>query len=426
MRDWKELHFDSTVVDLHTHPALKSALFHRDLTVSNKRKFLMKLFGKAFWPATTRTDFPKMEQGGMDIILSTVYAPEMGWLEDIPLVKCLRWIKPSAYKKIFKQPYFDLTMQSLTDIEEQIKKHNTKVENGTSPCERKVRHIMSVRDLDDTIRDGSMGVIHSVEGGHSLHGPECGKEIKDFGKLRSRHKREVLDNLQAYYDRGVAYLTIAHFYPNACVESPVFPYPEYGLKLAKWKGLMDKWDHTKGLTDIGEEVVERMLELGMLIDITHLTPPARARVYQIVEHQGKSECLVATHAGSYAINPDPYALQDWELSWLGNHGCVVGVIFMNYWLSQIDTRMGMKYIMQTIDRIARFGGVETPAIGSDFDGMTDPPDELTDMSHMPRLTRELASQWRSPDSPRYSDSDLRKILGGNTIRLLRGGWGRKD
>ena len=270
-----------------------------------------------------------------------------------------------------------------------------------------------------------MGVIHSVEGAHSLHGIECGKEIADFDKLSLRHENEVLNNLQTLYDRGVAYLTLAHFYPNACIESPVFPYPEYGLRLSRWKGLLDKWDHTKGLTPTGEAVVERMLELGMLIDITHMTPPARARVYQLVEHHNKGECLLASHTGSYSINPDPYALQDWELSWMGNHGCVIGVIFMNYWLSPVDTKMGIKYIMQTIDRITQFGGVKTAAIGSDFDGMTDPPDELTDMSHMPRLTRELASAWRSPDNPKYSEDDIQKILGGNALRLLRSGWGQK-
>jgi microsomal dipeptidase-like Zn-dependent dipeptidase len=425
MEDWRKLHFESTVVDLHTHPALKSAIFHRDLSTDNKRKFLMKLFGKSVWPATTRTDFPKMEAGGVDIILSTVYAPEMGWLADIPIIKWLGWLKPSAYRRMFKQPYFDIVVQSLDDIESQIVRHNQKVDAGTSPCARRVRHITNVRELDATIADGYMGVIHSVEGAHSLHGPECTKEIADFDELSLRHENEVLNNLQILYDRGAAYLTLAHFYPNACTESPVFPYPEYGLRLSRWKGLLDKWDHTKGLTPIGEAVVERMLELGMLIDITHMTPPARARVYQLVEHHKKGECLLASHTGAYSVNPDPYALQDWELSWMGNHGCVVGVIFMNYWLSPVDTKMGLKYIMQTIDRITRFGGVKAAAIGSDFDGMTDPPDELTDMSHMPRLTRELASVWRSPDNPKYSEEDIGKILGGNALRLLRNGWGQK-
>jgi microsomal dipeptidase-like Zn-dependent dipeptidase len=424
MRDWKKLHFDSTIVDLHTHPALKSALFHRDLTVNNKRKFLQRLFGKAFWPPTSRVDFPKMELGGVDNILSTVYIPEQGWLTDIPIINVLKWIKPFTYRKLFKTPYFQNTLDSLDEVEAQIKKHNSKVDQGLSPCVRRVRHIKGVRDLDATIDDGYMGVIHSVEGAHSLHGEACGQVIKDFKSLGVAEENEVLDNLQTLYDRGVAYLTLAHFYPNACIESPVFPYPEYGLKVSRWKGLLDKWDHTKGLTFIGESVVERMLELGMLIDVTHMTPPARARVYELVEHHKKRECLLATHIGVHGINPDPLNLEDWEISWFSSHGCVIGVIFMNYWLSPIDTGMGLKYIMQTIDRLTRFGGVDVVGLGSDFDGFTDPPDEITDLSQMPRLTRELASVMRSPSNVKYDDRAITKMLGGNSLRLLRNGWGR--
>ena len=117
-------------------------------------------------------------------------------------------------------------------------------------------------------------------------------------------------------------------------------------------------------------------------------------------------------------------LEDWEISWFSSHGCVIGVIFMNYWLSPIDTGMGLKYIMQTIDRLTRFGGVDVVGLGSDFDGFTDPPDEITDLSQMPRLTRELASVMRSPSNVKYDDRAITKMLGGNSLRLLRNGWGR--
>lgn len=424
MRDWEKLHFNSTVVDLHTHPSLKSALFHRDLSVNNKRKFLQRLFGKAFWPPVSRVDFPKMEAGGVDNILSTVYIPEQGWLTDIPVINALKWIKPFAYRRLFKTPYFEATIRGLDDVESQIGRHNDRIIAGISECTRRVRLITGVSSLNSAIDAGDLGVIHSVEGAHSLHGSACGQVIQDFKSLGIAEENEVLSNLQKLYDRGVAYLTLAHFYPNACVESPVFPYPEYGLKLSRWKGLLDKWDHNKGLTAIGEVVVERMLELGMLIDITHMTPSARSRVYEIVDHHKKRECLVATHIGSYGVNPDPLNLEDWEVSWLSSHGCVIGVIFMNYWLSPIDTGMGLKYIMQTIDRLTRFGGVDVVGIGSDFDGMTDPPDEITDLSQMPRFTRELASLMRSPSSPKYDDRAIAKMLGGNALRLLRKGWGR--
>ena len=146
--------------------------------------------------------------------MSTVYAPEMGWLTDIPIIKWLSWLKPGAYRRMFKQPYFDITIQSLDDIEEQIVRHNQKVDAGTSPCVRRIRHITNVRELDATIADGYMGVIHSVEGSHSLHGIECGKEIADFDKLSLRHENEVLNNLQILYDRGVAYLTLASLLPQ--------------------------------------------------------------------------------------------------------------------------------------------------------------------------------------------------------------------
>ena len=60
-----------------------------------------------------------------------------------------------------------------------------------------------------------------------------------------------------------------------------------------------RWDMTKGLTPEGEEIVRRMLEIGMLIDITHSTPNGRKRVYEIVEEVGATECLIASHTGCY-------------------------------------------------------------------------------------------------------------------------------
>ena len=70
--DWKELHDTSVVVDLHSHPSLKSSVFHRDIG-SKKPKLLQKFFKEKFWPFSGRVTFPKMEQGGVDVLLSTAY-----------------------------------------------------------------------------------------------------------------------------------------------------------------------------------------------------------------------------------------------------------------------------------------------------------------------------------------------------------------
>ena len=57
---------------------------------------------------------------------------------------------------------------------------------------------------------------------------------------------------------------------------------------------------------------------------------------------------------------------------------------MNYWLSTVDTGLGLKYIEQTIDYIRNIGGHEVIGLGTDYDGFTDPPDEMTDISELPR------------------------------------------
>ena len=96
--DWKELHHESTVVDLHSHPSLKSSVFHRDIG-SNKTKLLQKFFREKFWPFSGRVTFPKLEQGGMDVLLSTAYVLEQGWIDDMSLVRKLFWLFPKVKKK---------------------------------------------------------------------------------------------------------------------------------------------------------------------------------------------------------------------------------------------------------------------------------------------------------------------------------------
>ena len=71
----------------------------------------------------------------------------------------------------------------------------------------------------------------------------------------------LLCNLEHLFNRGVAYLTLAHFYPNH-VAYPVFPYPEYSSKMLDWRKATGRWYMNKGLTSLGEAVVEKMLDLG--------------------------------------------------------------------------------------------------------------------------------------------------------------------
>ena len=410
--NWEKLHNESLVVDLHTHPSLKSLLFHRNLSRKTSGKLLASLFKGAFWPFSERITFPRMEEGGVDVMLSTAYILEQGWIDDIKLIKFLFWVFSGVRKKVVDPTYFDATNGMLDEMEEQVENYRNNLPEGA----RNISMAYSVAQLLDNIDRGDMSVIHSIEGAHSLNHTEAGRTMDDaIMSDPEAIEVELLNNLEHFFNRGVAYITLAHFYPNQVV-SPVFPYPDYGLKHLDWKEALGRWDMNEGLTEIGEKVVEKMLDLGMLIDISHCTPTARKQIYDIVDHHKKTSCLVSSHTGAFEVNPDMYNLEDWEIKWMADHGCVVGVIFMNYWISPVDSKMGLKYLDQTINHIIKIGGEDVPAIGTDFDGFTDPPEEITNISELPRFTKYLCA------TNHYSDSVMKKILGGNSVRLIKEGW----
>jgi len=341
--NWKQLHEDSTVVDLHNHAVLKKFLLDRDLT-TNKTKFLASLFRRAFWPLSQRSTFPLLDKGGVDVVLSTCYIPEREWIEDQGLVKLALTLSPETKKRVFDPFYFDATVSMMDSIEKETKLYNDKDPN------RKIKFAKDKNSLIDILAEKNIAFIHSVEGGHSLEGIDS-----ETSEITESIESEVLQNLEYLSERGVAYLTLAHFYPNK-IAPPVFPYPTYGIKRSNWKTLMAGWDMNKGLTALGAKVVQRMTELGMLIDIAHCTPKARKEVYEIVGD--KQSCVMSSHTGCFEINRDPYNLEDWELKWIADHGGVVGVIFMNYWISPVDTPLGLKYIEQTISHMRSVAGAD--------------------------------------------------------------------
>ena len=403
----KELHDTSTVVDLHCHPAIKASIFHRNMG-SEKDKFLMGLFKRKFWPLSNRTSFPKLIEGGVDVLLSTAFIPEGGWYEDMSLAKWLIKLAPNVRKEIYESSYFDATMNVLDEIESQVIVWNDK-ENV-----RKIKMCKSVSDLNGALESGSLAFIHSVEGAHSLQANSAETHPHDTDTPHSEKLNNALTNLEEFYNKGVAYLTLAHFYENDCAP-PVFPWPEYALSHGDWESLLSKWDEDKGLSDIGEAVVQKMFELGMLLDISHCTLKARKKIYELAEHHNAGECIFCSHGGAFEVNRLSYNLQDWEIKWLADHGGVLGIIFMNYWISPIDSQLGLKYIEQTMNHIINIAGTETPAIGTDFDGFTDPPDEIVHMGQLPRITAHLRAVG-------YDDSVISKFLGGNAMRLLLNGW----
>ena len=404
---WKDTHKESIIFDWHNHGTLKKFLFDRSLNGKDSR-FLTKLFKRAFWPLSERNTLPKMEEGGLDVVLSTSFIPEIEWVDDQSLIKFLKWIYPSVRKRVFDPTYFDATNAQMDAMEEEV-----------SNFEGRFRFVYSNADLQSAIANNKIAMIHSVEGCHSLNGELGKKRIGDVTATPKEIEKELLNNLEHFYNRGVAYMTLTHFYDNH-VASPVFPYPEYGIKSSNWKGLMAGWDMNKGLTPTGSRIVGAMKEMGMIIDITHCTPKARQEVYDIVGNDMSR--VVASHIGAFGVNPDPLNLADWEIKWLADHNSLMAIIFMNYWLSPVDSSLGLKYIEKTIDHVINVAGHEVLAIGTDFDGFTDPPDEITDISELPRLTRYLSCLKAGVDNDKYTPEVIKDILGRNSMRFIFEGW----
>jgi membrane dipeptidase len=160
----------------------------------------------------------------------------------------------------------------------------------------------------------------------------------------------------------------------------------------------------------------------MIIDVSHATPTARREIYEMVEASGRQAPIVmATHVGAYGLNPSPYNLEDWEIEWLGRHGGVVGVIFMNYWLMPHETKFGLNAISRHMEYLAQVGTDRVVAIGTDFDG-ADPPDDIDDAAQLPILTRRLMAEYCSPHERKYTDEQVQRFMGGNALRFLLEAW----
>ncbi len=390
--EWKKIQEEATIVDLHIHPSMQQQLFNRNL---NLRYVINRtLHGD---PMSVRASFPRLKDGGYDVILSVLHVPERGLLKDFPIIKVFSILRPDLWKKLFRTNHFDATLRMMSDMETAVA--------GTTVYDE-VKMARSVADLDAILSQPKekrpIAAIHAVEGSHSLEGSHATDD-------------EIMAHLDALFQRGVIYLTLAHFYPNR-VTHPCYPWPEDVVHLSAhpitWRDL------TKGLTDLGIRVVERMVELGMLIDLSHATPTARRQIYDIIDASGKRMPLLATHIGAYALNPSPYNLTDWEMQRIARDGGVAGVIFMPYWLMPKSSGQGINFISSHIQYMINVGGEDLVGFGTDFDGFATPPDDLDNASLMPRLTQRLIVDGHSPDR-------IKKILGGNALRAIRAGWGKK-
>src|SRR5512135_112426 len=318
--NWKAIQAAAPVFDLHIHPAMNRLALKQNLNIR-------RVVSRSFSPFAVRASWPKLKSGGYRAILSVLHVPERGLIKDFPLINLFRILRPDLWQKLIASRPFDATLRIMADLEQAVA--------TSTPVKMQMAKSMSELDaiLSQPVESRPIAVVHAVEGAHSLGGPEASEE-------------GVLHNVDEFFNRGVAYLTLAHFYPNRVV-NPCYPFPEDFANLSTNPNI---WrDLTLGLTDLGKRVVAHMMEIGMLIDLSHSSPAARQQVYEIADKSGKRVPLLATHIGAYDYNPSPYNLADWEVKRIARDGGIVGVIFMPYWLMQHATGQGLNFVFHTID-----------------------------------------------------------------------------
>lgn len=245
-----------------------------------------------------------------------------------------------------------------------------------------------------------------------------------------------LDNLRHFYDRGVRYLTLTHTASNDWCISSADTAPAF-----------------HGLTDFGREVVRRMNELGMIIDVSHASPEAVDEILKVT-----TDPVIASHSCVRALCDHNRNLTDEQIKAIVANGGVIGINFWNVYLSadvkriddsvmaahkaELDSifslykddhearnkaatpiysaadsaaqrvNITVETLVDHIDYIVKLAGPDHVALGSDYDGIPTVPIGLEDCSKLSNITAELVKRG-------YSVKDIKKILGGNFMRVFK-------
>jgi membrane dipeptidase len=367
------------VIDLHVHPSLKIFLF-------NKKLYRKYPAGGAWNPFSMRVSLPRLQSGGARAIITSVYLPEPKMIRDCFLMGATLWVM-SLFNRKFrimkKENPFRATVEILNHFEQAVAEAQKK---GWTD----LKLVRSVPEFKQVLAEQKLSLIHAVEGAHSLNGE--------------------IANLQELFNRGVCMLTLAHFYQNEVTQTVG------GITSdKKFIGCFkNEAIQQGGLSEFGHEVVQEMFRLGMIVDLTHCTPKAREEVFEINNNQRP---LVFSHTGVSTMNSHPMNPTDEEIKMVAECGGIIGTIFMNHWLAPGEPKNGLNLLVKTIRHVVNNGGIESVAIGSDFDGFTDPPDDIKNAAQYPKLATELEKSG-------FTSDDIEKIFVGNARRLIESGWGK--
>lgn len=162
-----------------------------------------------------------------------------------------------------------------------------------------------------------------------------------------------------------------------------------------------------GLTGFGRELVVELNRLGMMVDVAHLAPKGVEEVLAL-----STQPVISSHTGAYALRAHRRNLTDEQLQGIAHSDGLVCVTFVPDFLSADPEKADLSRALDHIDYIAGAIGVDYVGLGSDFDGYKGLTRGLDDVTCLPQITAGLLERG-------YSPIEVRKILGGNFLRVFR-------
>lgn len=211
-----------------------------------------------------------------------------------------------------------------------------------------------------------------------------------------------IQNLEMLYQLGARMMTLTWNYPNELASPNLFdkesPRSAEGFPL---------FDASIGLTEKGFQFIERMEELGIIIDVSHLSD---AGFWDIARHTKKP--FVASHSNARALCGHARNLTDDMIRVIADRGGVIGLNFYGRFLNAVeDDSSSVARIVDHARHILNVGGEECLGLGTDFDGM-DGTFEIQDCGQMYKLIQELERQH-------FTDSEIERILARNVLRVYK-------
>ncbi len=360
----KALRIHQSAIVLDTHIDVTMRIFHENFDIGHRH-------------SDGHFDLPRAREGGLDGLFFSIFVPNR--MDD-------------QHPAHYALELIDAVYQAVQQYPDQIEMAFTSA------------------DIRRIHREGKIAALMGMENGSPIE--------HSLGLLRD------------FYRLGVRYITLTHSKPNDISDS--------ATDTARWGGL----------SEFGKQVVREMNRLGMLVDVSHLSDAAIRDVLSISQTP-----VIASHSSVRALAHHPRNLPDELIKGIARNGGVIQINFYSGYLSDAYNNAYQKakkelapeiaalkekfaddenaywrayiklferyhipvpdvsVVVDHIDYIVKLVGIDHVGLGSDFDGVSSLPKRLDDVSRIPLITYLMLQRG-------YSEADIRKVLGGNLLRVM--------